>query len=269
MTVTRDIWKYVGVGVVSAGVGGGVAWFFTRRHYEAILRDLEELENAHVEELEEDLEMAPGVVYERPVGFYEEEEREEADEDTRNQYQTYYSHVRDYTKPDIYELAEQYLAEREHPEEDEPEEDEEMIKDEMAEHGTIEQRPKREMRREPYLISENEFAYGEELSSQDKVTITYYAGDDTLCDTDESELIMSDIAGDCIYQAFGPGVDTIYIRNERLGIDYEVVWDPRAYSSAVLGLYDGSEVNEDVRDPRKKFDRDRKRRNIWDDEEEE
>lgn len=84
----------------------------------------------------------------------------------------------------------------------------------------------------PYVIDFEEFC--EEYENHDKVTLTYYEGDDTLAD--ETEEIIADVSetiGDEALKCFGQGSDdpdVVYVRNERLGIDYEVVRQGNKYS---------------------------------------
>lgn len=84
----------------------------------------------------------------------------------------------------------------------------------------------------PYLISIEEFS--EEMPHFDKLTIHYYAYDNTL--VDENEEIIPDIAvivGDCIPVAFGDqGV--VYVRNECISVDYEVILISKSYAETVM-----------------------------------
>lgn len=96
--------------------------------------------------------------------------------------------------------------------------------------------------RPPYTISEMEFINGGE--SQEKVTITYYAEDDVLCDTDDTAMdILSTVGADAVTHF--DELKVAYARNEKLGIDYEIVYDSRSYSMVVHGVppddrYDGT-----------------------------
>ena len=92
----------------------------------------------------------------------------------------------------------------------------------------------------PYVITIDEFAGEEDL--YDKVTIYYYDEDDTIAD--ENEEIVSDVesvvGGDSLLR-FGEGsgdYDIVYVRNERIRIDYEVIRLHRNYQETVLGFVD-------------------------------
>lgn len=105
----------------------------------------------------------------------------------------------------------------------------------------------------PYVISESEFEEGN--PHHDKVSITYYAGDDTLAD--EMNEIMEDI--DSTVGMSNLDMDntdithphTIYVRNDRLGIDYDISIDLGEYTRKVLGI----EPYQKPLSPKEKFDR--------------
>ena len=90
----------------------------------------------------------------------------------------------------------------------------------------------------PYIIHQDEYAQKEEEYSQ--VSFTYYAVDAVLTDEQEQlvdnpdELVGLDNLGN-----FGHGADdfhVVYIRNDRLEIDYEVCLLAASYEEAVQGL---------------------------------
>ena len=85
--------------------------------------------------------------------------------------------------------------------------------------------------RPPYVISEDEFA-DPDIGFETE-TITYYSGDDTLCDSKDCILQIADHIGEEALEKFEG--DIVYVRNPRLGMDYEVVWSPQSYSADVLG----------------------------------
>lgn len=103
----------------------------------------------------------------------------------------------------------------------------------------------------PYIISHEEFMLAEPGFPQS--TITYYEGDGTLADERDQEIPFVDpVVGEGNLQfGYGSGDNRIvYIRNERLSSDYEVLKSDGKYAHEVLGFEhaDGG-------------DRDRKRRN--------
>ena len=103
---------------------------------------------------------------------------------------------------------------------------------------------------EPYVISRLEFE--DNLADYDQISLTYYDGDDTLCDDDDKRVPDIDrVIGQRNLEYFGHASDderVVYIRNERFGTDYEVFKNDGEYTVTVLGLSD-----EDLgREPRKK-----------------
>lgn len=84
----------------------------------------------------------------------------------------------------------------------------------------------------PYVITPEQ--YDDEMLMQDKVTLIYYNGDDVLADEADERVDISCIGEEALGH-FGEYHDnTVYIRNERLGTDYEVVLDEAAYRD-ILG----------------------------------
>lgn len=92
----------------------------------------------------------------------------------------------------------------------------------------------------PYVITEKEFS--EENQHFDKITIDYYELDDTLADEQEEPIPdVSSIVGDEALLCFGKGSndpDTIYVRNEKLSTDFEVIRLHKSYRETVLGFCD-------------------------------
>lgn len=90
----------------------------------------------------------------------------------------------------------------------------------------------------PYVIhydERHEFDYSE-------VTLTYYEGDDVLCDADDDVIDQNTrdrLIGEDNLMKFGHGSndpDIVFIRNDELEIMYEVVKSPNHYGQEVHGL---------------------------------
>lgn len=92
----------------------------------------------------------------------------------------------------------------------------------------------------PFHISKDEyFDYSNEF---DKLTITYYEGDDTLTD-DKEQVIrnLEEVVGRDNLSKFGQDSEDkniTYVRNEKLRTDYEIILDTSSYTSVVLGIPD-------------------------------
>jgi hypothetical protein len=105
---------------------------------------------------------------------------------------------------------------------------------------------------EPYVISLAEFSNDEE--DFDKITLRYFEEDDTLNDElgsrrGDDSTIPNESVGQANLERFGIGSqneDIVYVRNEQLKIDFEVIRDEGSYTETVLGLpeWDSRDVKE-------------------------
>lgn len=179
----------------------------------------------------------------------EEDDDEEAeDEDDADNMRTAYHTIasryqRSYEKPSLSELSSTLnpaRAEREHPMDDDEEED---LPDEAFEESEEELTEKpRENPRAPYLIKYEDMGVDQDGRMYDIDTLMYYSGDDTLCDEDERILQARDYVGDCLNEFAG---NVIYVRNEKLGMDFEIVWSDKAYANVVMGYIPDGEDEKD------------------------
>lgn len=91
----------------------------------------------------------------------------------------------------------------------------------------------------PYVVSIEEFM-NQEAENYDQVTISYYAGDDVLAN--ERDEMMDDPDGSVGLEnlkKFGYGSsdpNSVYVRNDRLQLEFEVVRYEEKYSKVVMGL---------------------------------
>lgn len=105
----------------------------------------------------------------------------------------------------------------------------------------------------PYIIDDQEFT--NEFDHHDKIFLYYYRGDDVLCD--EHEEVINDIEETVGYDALA-ALDmqtTVWVRNEPLCIDYEIISINKSYAEAVHGV-----VLEQNLSPRERYNRQQKRR---------
>lgn len=90
----------------------------------------------------------------------------------------------------------------------------------------------------PYIITHDEFYEGEK--NYDTASLTYYEIDDTLVDERDKPLEQTDkLVGDDHLVRFGSGSkdkNIVFVRNDRLGIDYEIVRSKGSYLEEVLGM---------------------------------
>lgn len=104
----------------------------------------------------------------------------------------------------------------------------------------------------PYVISSEEFLENESEFAQ--TTITYYIGDGTLADEKDQEIPLIDpTVGSTNLERFGHGSGdsrVVYVRNERLTTDFEVVLHDGKFAHEVLGLEHSAETSERMRNRR-------------------
>lgn len=90
---------------------------------------------------------------------------------------------------------------------------------------------------EPWVIALDEFT--NDMRFYDKITIYYYNVDDVLTNEEEEPLTNAfELIGDALL-SFGDrseDPDIVYVRNERLSTDYEVIRLNKSYQEAILGI---------------------------------
>lgn len=89
----------------------------------------------------------------------------------------------------------------------------------------------------PYVIHLREFE--EPYDGYNRVSYTYYSGDDVLVDEDETPLAHGDLIVGQKNLKFGHGTedpDTVFVRNDKLELLIEISRDPGSYEEKVLGL---------------------------------
>lgn len=94
--------------------------------------------------------------------------------------------------------------------------------------GSNERRSERMMEERPYVISPEEFG---EFEDYEKISLTYYSGNKILADeNDEPVEDVDEIVGIDSLDRFGEyEEDSVFVRNDRLKCDYEILMDSRAY----------------------------------------
>lgn len=102
----------------------------------------------------------------------------------------------------------------------------------------------------PYVI--NIVEYNEEHEEYEKQTITWYAGDQTLADEDEEVIpdIERTVGSDALTR-FGDGSqdkNIVYVRNDRIAVDFEVVYEEGGYAALILGILPEKEPIRKMRD---------------------
>ena len=87
---------------------------------------------------------------------------------------------------------------------------------------------------DPYIIHQDEFINDEMGFHQE--TVTYYQGDDTMTDEHDSPIYnYEDIMGELKFGHGSNDKNVVYIRNESLGMEWEVLLDQGYYSREKIG----------------------------------
>lgn len=109
----------------------------------------------------------------------------------------------------------------------------------------------------PYIIHADEFS-GDEMGYESQTTLTWYEGDHILTDSNDVPIYNPHtVVGELRFGHGSGDPSVVYIRNERLEAEYEVLLDPGSYEVIVLGgasdieaEYEGSDLRHS-RGPRK------------------
>lgn len=110
-------------------------------------------------------------------------------------------------------------------------------------------------REEPYVIHRDEF-FGNEMDFQQE-TLTYYAGDDIMSDTDDSPIYNYQGLMGVLQFGHGSGDPNVcYIRNEVIHMEWELLLNHGTFAEEVLGLEMEKDAEEDLKHSILKFRRD-------------
>jgi len=83
----------------------------------------------------------------------------------------------------------------------------------------------------PYVIAPEEFG---ELDDYDTISLTYYADEVLVDDNDEIVEDIENVVGFDSLNSFGEYEDdSVFVRNDRLKCDYEILLDQRKYPSVI------------------------------------
>lgn len=99
--------------------------------------------------------------------------------------------------------------------------------------------------KEPYILHKDEF-YAEETEYL-QATLTYYSGDNILSDSENVPVYNHhQVVGELRFGHGSGDANVVYIRNDKLRTEYEVLFDPGTFTEEVLGLEieDNARVNE-------------------------
>lgn len=87
----------------------------------------------------------------------------------------------------------------------------------------------------PYIIHEDEFV-GDEMGYDSRSTLTWYEGDEILTDSQDTPIYdPASIVGELRWGHGSNASNVVFVRNEKLKAEYEILRDPSSYEDTVLG----------------------------------
>lgn len=107
----------------------------------------------------------------------------------------------------------------------------------------------------PYVISKDEYFANEPEHQQE--TVTYYRGDDVIADMEDNAVPIHEVditVGEDNLHRFGHGSEderVVYVRNDRMEIDYEVVLHDGKFAHEVAGFIKHSDEGSRTRNRRR------------------
>ena len=227
---TRIIIGAAGV-VLGAGLGALVTWRLLKAHYEEVTQDEIDSVKTHYAKLfkvgeHADLSSVVAKYKDKVDGLG-------------------YSSVQSNDSDDAEEESEDSDEEPDEDDEDEDEDDSDEEVREASDDREIhnvwqyaKDHPHPED--EAYVITFDQF--NDEHDDYDKGDLTYYESDDTLVDSQESPIDDVEwLIGPDALTRFGDGSnsrDIVYVRNDRVSMDFEISRDPRSYTEHVLGVHE-------------------------------
>ena len=100
----------------------------------------------------------------------------------------------------------------------------------------------------PYIITKDEFFTNEPEYQQ--VTLSYFEGDDVLTDERDRPQDDKSVVGEDNLEKFGVGsgeVNTVYVRNDVIELDFEITRSTGKYTEEVLGFIEHSDRRPGIR----------------------
>jgi hypothetical protein len=112
---------------------------------------------------------------------------------------------------------------------------------------TVELAHRAENPKKPYVIHKDEFFSGESDYSQN--SLCYYAGDDILTDEEDKPIFSyASVTGDLDFGRGSGDANVVYIRNDELRAEYEILRHTGLYATEILGIeYDEVELENELK----------------------
>lgn len=180
--------------LMGAAIGSVTAWYFTKQKYESILQE-------EIDSVKEAFQIKR-----------EKKTESKADEETTKVSDGAPANIMR-EKPSIAEYAKKLASEG------------------YKDYSTQSKADQESKPKDPYVISPDEFGT---MPGYDQISLTYYA--DHILTDDDNEM-LEDVEGTVGWDSlnhFGEYEDdSVFVRNERLQVDYEILLDQRDYADVV------------------------------------
>lgn len=188
----------LGIFITGAAVGSAATWFYAKKKYEQIAQ--EEIDSV------------------KETFTYKQPSETESNENV----QTIADRAKE--KPSVVEYAKELMEKEKYTNYSNSEMPSEDIPESGVTGANTNYKP-------PYVIPPEDFG---ENDDYDKISLTYYS--DHIV-TDENDEILEDVEGAIGFESlnhFGEYEDdSVFVRNERLKVDYEILLDQRSYSDVI------------------------------------
>lgn len=97
----------------------------------------------------------------------------------------------------------------------------------------------------PYILHVDEFIENESGYHQD--TITYFAGDNIMCDSDDTPMYdYPSLMGELLFGHGSRESHIVYIRNDRLGLEWEILLHEGKYHEEILGQRMEAQTEDEI-----------------------
>lgn len=226
------------------GAGYAVGYFITKKRMEKVIdSEIQSVKDAYAPFRKEGVYATPESAVEALIPEVEEES-EAVDQVIDDQ---------EYDLEDPNVVTKNLWRDYQNPEADEkPEDDGRQVSDEFdtTSQGEPQAEPMEDVVEEldimpprnpdkPYLVTVGQFMT-DDIHPDDKISLLFFEGDDTLMDDRESVINnVEEMVGEANLHQFGIGStdrNAVYIRNEKMQCDFEVIRDLRNYTEVILGI---------------------------------
>ena len=226
-------------GIAGSAIGAGISWFFTKRYYTNKYQQELEAYKQHFDEkigkLEAQIMMLQGPTVSIKEDPKTAKNENESDSEDKKQYKSIIKQHYDFSEDDL-------------------EDEDEAISEAAAYMKRVyDENP---IEAKPHIISMDAYTGEDDVHYKDNyghVTLDYYAGDNVLCQAELHSEVVPNPADWVGYsfkehfgdEEFGNDPDCVYVRNDQMRMDFEIIRDKGYYCQIILGIDPPDEDDED------------------------